>query len=138
MTIGRIYGDANRFSISRPGYDVLGVPRTPDYMAVDSSFPSPVRLLKSGILFGASAAVMAYVNYDETYPVPPFVELYAYNYGLSRSEQIVNFELGSGAKSYGNMITITQQTHRFGFNCADAMGYGAIVRDWIYFVYAAE
>jgi hypothetical protein len=139
MTIGRIYGDANRFSISRPGRDVLSVPRTPDYMAVDSSFPRAVRLLHSSIVYGVTSELAQTVLYGVNYPVPPFVEVYAYNGGLQRSEQVLIMGRGAGQpRAFTQPVSINMYTDRFTFRTTDATAegnYAYQARDWIYFVY---
>jgi hypothetical protein len=140
MTIGRIYGDANRFSISRPGYDVLTAPRTPDYMAVDSSFPASIRLLHSGVLFNLTYDAVNTVFYGTTYATPPFVEIYPYNYAASQSQQQINFELNTdGQRTYGTDFAINQRVDRFTFNgvlLLPSGGYARVPRDFIYFVYS--
>jgi hypothetical protein len=139
MSLGRIYGDASRFSISRPGYDVRFVPRTPDYMAIDSSFAQSLRLLMSGVLFGVAATSSPTVFYGTTYATPPFVELYPYNAGISRIEQQINYQQsGGGSAVFGTNININQQANRFSFNpsiVGPSGGYESVPRDWIYFVY---
>jgi hypothetical protein len=139
MSYGRIYADASRFSISRVGYEVRTAPRTPDYMAVDSSFPQVTRLLHSGILFNLTYDAINTVFYGTTYATPPFVEIYPYNYGLSRSEQQINFELNTdGQRTYGTDFAINQRVDRFTFNgvlLLPSGGYARVPRDFIYFVY---
>jgi hypothetical protein len=136
MSYGRIYAEASRFSISRTGYEVRTAPRTPDYMAVDSSFPAALRLLQSGVLLGVQTYNIATVFYGTTYAAPPFVELYLYNRSIQRTEQNVNIEVvNQGTHTYGSAFFLRQYTDRFTFN-----GFGSTVetnpgRDFIYFVY---
>lgn len=72
--VDRILITPTRVAVSRPGYDVKSPPAyTTDYLAVDSSFGMPSRLLMSGVLFGYSIGGFPTVSFPSTYALPPFV-----------------------------------------------------------------
>jgi hypothetical protein len=142
----RILISASRVAVSRPGYDVIGSPSSPDYMAIDSNFSKSVRLIKAGSVGGAPDSNTS-VYYSQTYSAPPFVEIYQYNSFAGKGftgpayATPIRLRTNYGSVQYtANPIYINLYTDHFTFTYSlhgstDYLGATTSARNWTYFVY---
>lgn len=136
----RIYIDANRVSISRPGYDAVTAPRTSDYMALDSSLDIE-RPLLAGLLTGLPINNLSFIYYPTTYATPPAVEVYEWLGGAVMRKQTILKWTGTGSTTmsvytpfYVICGTAWFAIRQPGGGFVDS-GYISTPRNWAYIVW---
>lgn len=135
MQLGRVIVRPDRVSVTRPGYDVRYAPRTPDYMAVDSSFPASQRLRMSGVVWNASARSQITIGYGTSYPDIPVVELVP----MSGNRSILPMVIGDSAQTRttrSQPYLIGMYRDRFTFMIQNGNSVWAdYVFNWVYYVW---
>jgi len=134
----RILISASRVAVSRPGYDVINPPaKTPDYLAVDSSFAPPLRLCAAGVLYGVQLAVPVTVSFGTTFSSYPHVLTLPFSPG-SGYTTMINLYMLYNSIAYVNpyQIQITKTYFRIGQSQTQNNTWNTNVYDWIYYVFA--
>jgi hypothetical protein len=146
--VDRILITPTRVAISRPGYDVKTATISPDFLAVDSSFGKPLRLLTGGYIFNVSIINFPTVSYGTTYTNFPKVFVLPFDSSGSISNVHNLFQKwmhGSAhADLYFNPYNTKMTKSNFTIKRADNYEgqsdptYYGTNRNWIYLVFPAS
>lgn len=145
--VDRILITPTRVAISKPGYDVKTAPVSTDYLAVDSSFGMPLRVLLAGVRFGISiiSFTNSPVNYGTTYSIIPKVLCLPFDPNSGYS--VVNnlFQKWTNGVQHQDLFfqpyNVQMEKSRFYLSRSDGNEgvhdetYYATARNWLYIVF---